>query len=384
MNPTSGVFIRELASHVGVESDLEVMVQVPRFPPLRRYAVERRALKGVRPTSEDDPYKVSYFGTPYVPRWGLPESAVVGAAVSLASLSCLWATSRKAGVDLVHSHMGLNSFTGAAVALRHRVPLVTTVNGSDINVGTQVRPGNGFRRWATLRGLQASRMVIGISQDLCSKVAGLGIPEERVVHIPDGFDGAKFHPMDASGARRALGLPLDRKIVLSVSNLVPVKGLDLLIDAFAKSRSSSEGAHLYIVGDGPEYEPLSQAIGEQGVENKVHLVGRRDHSEVPLWMNACDLFAMASHSEGWPSVLPEVLACGRPVVATAVGGIPEIICEELLGELVSPGDAPGLMKAIDRNLRRSFDSEAISSYVQRFEWGCIVPRVLEVYRSVAA
>ncbi|MBI4219907.1 MAG: glycosyltransferase [Chloroflexi bacterium] len=324
----------------------------------------------------------------------------MGIATILSGVCILWWTlTTRQRPDVVHGHMGLNAFTAALVARWRRVPLVTNMNGSDVNFGTEVRRGNRFRRWATILGLRSSRMVISISEDLTLKVIALGVSSLRVVHIPGGFDEAKFHPrvvhipdgfdeakfrqIEKNEARRSLGLPTDGKIVLSVASLSRVKGPDVLLDAFGRCRSAG-GLDLYLVGDGPERDDLAAAARRVGLDGRVHFMGRRPHEEIPLWMSACDLFVMASRNEGWPSVLSEVLGCGRPVVATAVGGIPEIIKDGFLGELVEPENPEALAVAIDRNLGRSFDSEAISRYAEQFRWSAIVPRVMEVYKAVVS
>ena len=383
LNRTRGVFIQELAQRMGTRCRLIVLVMVPRYPPLPRYATQRHALEELQEGLESSAsYDVQYVKVPYLPPWRLPENLAAGQGAVLAAVSALWcALTQKFRPDVIHAHMGLNSFTGATVSRLTRAPLVTTVNGSDINYGTQPRPGNGFRRWATLVGLRSSNTVVGVSQDLCRKVIGLGIPASRVVHVPNGFDASKFHPMDPAKARQELGLPPDGRIVLSVGNLVPVKATDLLIKALSSLNNTSDNVYLYCVGGGPEEQGLRSLARQEKVDHKVRLVGPRPHHEIPLWMNACDLFVMASRNEGWPSVLPEALACGKRVVGTAVGGIPEIIHDEALGELVEPGNAAALAGAISRNLDRPGNPEAICSYAKQFEWGIIVPRLLAIYAS---
>ncbi len=381
-NPTSGTFIKELAAKVGAACNLTVLVLVPLFPPTERYAAESRATAHLPDQSSMDTFTVKYLKVPYVPQWRLPESLATGLSSLLTTLFVLWWVIRRSiRPDLVHAHMGLNVFVGRVVGLWRIAPLVTTVNGSDINYGTQVRPGNGFRRWATLFGLRSSRRVIGISQALCQKVVSLGVPESRVVHIPDGFDKSRFYPMDQAEARRKLDLPVHGKILLSVGNLVPVKGLDVLIEAFGKCQQAAGDVRLYCVGGGSESRRLQAMVRDMRLTEEVFFPGRRPHPEVSLWMNACDLFVMSSRNEGWPSVLSEVLACGKPVVGTRVGGVPEIINEESLGELVDPDNPEALADAIDRNLQRRFDADAICEYAQQFDWSRIVPRVLEVYES---
>ena len=282
---------------------------------------------------------------------------------------------------LIHAHIGVNAFVGALIARSVHAPLVTTVQGSDINYGIDRSVGNRFRRWATLFGLRSSAAIVGVSPSICRKVVETGIPNSRVTQIPNGFDVSKFYPMSRADSRQKLGLPLDKKIVLYVGNLVPVKGVDILIDAFDRIRSVDDGPVLYCVGDGSEAPLLKSRIKERNLEKNVFLLGRRPHDEIPLWMNACDLFVLASRNEGWPTVLSEVLACGKPVVGTNVGSIPDIMRHEFLGEVVPTEDPVALSNGIQRVLNYPDDSAKIRSYASQYTWDHISSSILKTYEA---
>lgn len=383
-NPSSGVFISEQAVHIGPECELEVLALIPWFPPLARYAEQRRLLTVLPKRLRYPSHTVKFLRVPYVPPWRLPEDAVTALTSIVVSLVARrWVRRRRGEPDLIHAHMGLNAFTGAMMARVVKVPLITTVYGSDINLGIRFPGGKRFRRWAQMFGLRSSQAVIGVSKALCREVVELGVSESKVHHIPNGFDESKFFAMNPAVVRSKLGLGLSEKIVLYVGNLVRVKGVDVLIDAFTRMRYLSGEVLLYCVGDGPDRGRLQAQAKECGLSQRVVFVGRRPHAEIPLWMNACDLFVMASRNEGWPTVLSEVLACGKPVVATAVGGIPEIVRHKFLGELVEPEAPAALAASMLRILRRQADSNAIQSYAQQFSWRRIAAEILRVYDAVS-
>src|SRR5262249_14001014 len=135
--------------------------------------------------------------------------------------------------------------------------------------------------------------------------------------------------------------------VLVAANLVRRKGVDVLLAAIAEIAARSRCA-LWIAGEGPERAALSAEATRLGVADRVTFLGRR--SDVPDLLEACDVFALPSRQEGLGVAALEAMARGRPVVASAVGGLAEIVAPEETGYLVAPGDAPALGAAIERVL----------------------------------
>jgi glycosyltransferase involved in cell wall biosynthesis len=112
------------------------------------------------------------------------------------------------------------------------------------------------------------------------------------------------------------------------------------------------------------------------------LAGGKPHDEIPLWMNACDLFVLPSLNEGNPTVLPEALGCGKPFVGTKVGGVPEVIASDDYGLLVEPADPEGLAEKILVALDREWDREMILAYAERYTWENIAKEIMGVYEQV--
>ncbi len=231
----------------------------------------------------------------------------------------------------------------AAVELGQRagLPVIIKVHGSDV-LGLKDHPG---RLGPTLRALRKADGIITVSQDLADRALRYGVAPERLRVIYDGVDAALFHPGSAADARAKLGLPNDRPLILFVGNLVPVKGIENLIDACSLLAGQNLPFGCYLVGRGPLHRRLEQRVIQHGLQDAVHLVGPVAHHDLPDWYRAADVFVLPSYSEGVPCVLLEAAACRTPFVATRVGGIPEI-AHLGTSQLVEPGNAAALAQAI--------------------------------------
>ena len=142
-----------------------------------------------------------------------------------------------------------------------------------------------------------------------------------------------------------LQLPQEAAILLSVGSLRALKGFQFLLSAVERIRTSPADMdlRLYIIGDGEYRRTLQDQIDRTGLQPQVKLVGQVPHRQLFKWYNAADLFCLASSREGWPNVIMESLACGLPVVATPVGGIPEILISERYGLLLPSAEPSQLV-----------------------------------------
>ena len=191
--------------------------------------------------------------------------------------------------------------------------------------------------------------MVAVSQDIKSKLCELGLPPAKVHVVYRGINVEQFSPGDRRAARRRLGLPCDRPLLVWVGRMARVKGLDVLVEACAILKARQIDFHVALVGDGPLQEGLQAACLARGVQEQVRFVGSVRHHELPDWYRAADLTILPSLSEGVPNVLLESLACGTPFVASRVGGIPEIASPGI-DRLVTPSDPVELADAIAQQL----------------------------------
>jgi glycosyltransferase involved in cell wall biosynthesis len=212
----------------------------------------------------------------------------------------------------------------------------------------------------------------------------VGVPKERVSFVPNGYDSQKFKILDAEACRKHLQLPIAGKIVLSVGSLRSVKGHAYLIMAMAKLVSEGVDASCVIVGEGGLRRKLEKLSTRLHVQDAVRFAGNRPHSEIPTWINACDILAIPSLSEGNPTIMFEALGCGRPVVASRVGGIGEVIDDGEQGFLVAPSDSEELARRIKDALNRDWDREQIRSYAEQFSWERIASQIVTIYSDASS
>jgi glycosyltransferase involved in cell wall biosynthesis len=283
--------------------------------------------------------------------------------------------------DLVDAHYAYPD--GAAAARLARTlgaPFVLTVRGSDLEVLAQ----SPAQRGPIQRTLREARAVIAVSRSLERRAVELGTPRDRVHVVPNGVDTTRFRVLDRAAAREGLGLPADGRILLAVARLDPIKGLDFLLDAVAALRAGARGAgvSLHVVGEGPERRALEAAIARLGLGATVTLHGAAAPEALPLWYAAADVVCLTSHSEGCPNVVTEALACGRPVVATAVGGVPDLVRGGENGFLLQTRDPVAAAEQLARALETPWSAEAIAARACR-SWEAVALEQLAIYRSAA-
>ena len=199
-------------------------------------------------------------------------------------------------------------------------------------------------RW-THRGC---RYTIGNSPSVIDHLARTaGIPRDRLKLVRGGIDPiplAQAAPIEKS----EIGVPNDAPMVLWVGRLDPVKGLDVLVQAFERGLGT-ERAHLVLAGDGPSRDKLAERIEKSGRRNQIHMLGSRD--DIPRLLKAADVFVLPSRTEGLPNALLEAMAAGCPIVTTDVPGCRDLIEHESSGLIVPPDDPGALIVAIARLLQ---------------------------------
>jgi glycosyltransferase involved in cell wall biosynthesis len=282
--------------------------------------------------------------------------------------------------DIVHSHfLWPQGYAGARFKEEYAVPFVVTAHGYDI-YSLPFKDEEWKKKIEDV--LNAADHIITVSQRNLSCIKKLNTSTPVTV-IPNGFRSDLFFPRDTSVCRKVLNLPQDKKIILTVGIFEPIKGHKYLIEAMHAIISERKDVLCVIVGGGGLRTTLERQIHALGLEDYVRLVDGKPHDEIPLWMNACDLFVLPSLDEGNPIVMFEVLGCGKPFVGTRVGGVPQVIISDTYGLLVRPGDTGELAEKILTALDWEWNREEILTYAEQFTWENIVKEILGVYTKVS-
>ncbi len=257
------------------------------------------------------------------------------------------------------------------------VPVVAMGVGSDVH-----NIGDRFTLMRTRAVLRQADFLAAISGDLRHRMVAMGAAAERTRTIVSGCDISVFHPRNRLEARQKLGLDAAAEAVVYIGRMDVKKGLRELVAAAAALHSARPRLRVYLVGEGPDRLLIENAIAANHAGEYIHALPECAFDAVSVWMAAADLVTLPSYMEGCPNVVLEALASGRPVVATNVGGIPEMMNDEH-GQLVQPRDPDALAVALAAALDRSWDAQAISSHGSR-SWDAVAAEVLEIFQSLVS
>ncbi|MDB5047944.1 MAG: glycosyl transferase, group 1 [Fibrobacteres bacterium] len=366
VHDTQGLFVLERVRHMGHHADVKVVSPIPWFPLQRlfpRYARNR----DVKRRQSHGNLAVLHPRFPILP--GLHVLTAVSQAIALLLDAETRGLVRDAEVLDVHWTFP-DGFAAAILGFCFGKPFVITLRGHEA-----FYEGQGRLREALIRlCLRRAAGVIAVSEELRQKaIVQAGIAPDRIKTVPNGIDAKRFHPLDRAASRNALKLKAEGKLLLSVGRLSPGKGFHLLVDALPSVLREFPDTVLLIVGEpdpegGQAYlEKIRLSIERHGLSGHVRFLGKIAPADLVPWYSACDCFCLASASEGCPNVVLEALACGRPVVATAVGGIRDMLEDARLGIMADPAgsDFPA---RISQALSITWDSEYIFGKMKGQDW----------------
>jgi glycosyltransferase involved in cell wall biosynthesis len=263
----------------------------------------------------------------------------------------------------------------AAVALgaRYGVPVSIKARGADIHYWGRAR-GTAAQ---VLGAARAADGMLAVSAAMRDDMIALGMPGERIRVHHTGVDLDRFAPLDRGPAKAALGVT--RPLVVSVGALIPRKGHDVVIDAVA----ALPGVTLVIAGEGPARAALASQIARLGLGERVRLIGSVPHADLPRWLAAADVMALASSSEGLANAWVEALACGTPVVIADAGGAGEVVTGASAGRIVARTPGP-FAAAIGELLAAPPSSQAVRAAAERFTWPANTAALYEHLRGLVA
>lgn len=251
-------------------------------------------------------------------------------------------------------------------------PVVITARGSDVNLLPEYPLPRRMIQWAA----RNAAGMITVSQALKDRLVQLGAPAAAVTPLRNGVDLQRFEPLDRATIRNQLGI--DRYTILSVGNLIELKGHHLIIRALQRMPD----VILLIAGKGPERDKLEALARELQVADRVRFLGAVPQAELKLYFNAADVMVLASSREGWANVLLESMACGTPVVASNVGGSPEVVAAPEAGLLMSDYSSDGVADAVQRLRARNPDRAAVRRYAEQFSWDFTTRGQIELFEKI--
>jgi glycosyltransferase involved in cell wall biosynthesis len=382
VQPGAGLFIRERMFRVGRELPLAVVAPTPWFP---GQGLLKRWKPGFRPGAPA--YERQQGVDVWFPRFLSVPGALKGLDglfMALAAWPRLRRLRREGRLDLIDAHFGYPD--GYAATLLGRwlgVPVTITLRGTEVRHAKD--PSLAPRLRAALK--RASR-VIAVSDSLRRVAIGLGIDAGKLQVVGNGVDLDKFQPLPRAEARAALGLPADAQVLITVGALVERKGFHRVIELLPALRREHPGLiYLAVGGSSPEGDmsaALDCQVQELGLGDAVRFLGPVVPDQLRVPLSAADVFVLATRNEGWANVILEAMACGLPVVASAVGGNAEVVASAELGTIVPFGDAAALESALRDALTRDWDRAAIRRHAEANTWAHRVEDLLAALHGAGA
>lgn len=286
---------------------------------------------------------------------------------------------------LIHAHFSYPDGYGMMkLAKRWNIPLVISALGT---IERKVAYEGSYTSKQIIEAMSFADRILSVSEDLKLHIVNLGIDKNKVHVVPNGVDIGKFKPAGKAHARSILNLPRDKNIVLFVGALRKIKGVDYLIEA-AHSFVDKD-TYLFMVGrDDGLKKNLEKRAHELKIANYIKFTGPVNHEDIPLWISASDILVLPSLSEGRPNVILEALACEVPVVATDVGGIPELMVDGETGYLVPPKSPDELSRKInklldDKNRREKMGKFGRKCIIQRgLTWEAHAKTTVDIYQEL--
>ena len=258
--------------------------------------------------------------------------------------------------DIVHSNFTWSSgFAGSKIAKDYGVPFVVSCRGYDI-YDLPFRDSDWRSKIVSV--LESANGIISVSRSNRECVRRLGIQRDVDI-ILNGFNSESFCIRDMEESRNRLDFPQNKKIILSVGNQSEVKGHIYLIKAMKILVEQKKNVVCYLVGTGKLTNNYKKVVQDLGLKNSIFFEGHVNHKVLPIFYSASNLFVLPSLNEGTPNVLLEAMGCGIPIVATNVGGVPDLITDNRIGCIVNPKDSEALAKSISNCIEKDWDSDYI-------------------------
>lgn len=360
-NPVAGIFLREHAKAISLYNDIVVLIRDDIDPSIRRgfYKIDDNIEDGLRTL------RLRYRKSP------IPKTTYL---IYLWGMLSAFRKLLKEGFkpDVIHANVYKAGVPAVLLGKLYKIPVVISEHFSSF----PRRMIKGMEKLKARFAMNRADLIMPVSENLIKHIRAYGIQNDFKV-VPNAVNTEIFHPNPDKKNHH-------HKRILLVALLNPIKGVPYLLDALVTLSKKRNDFFLDIVGDGPYRKEYERYVYELGIDDKVRFHGLKNKEQVAQFMRESDFFILPSIWENLPCVLIEAMASGLPIIATSVGGIPEIINEKV-GILVKPKDAEALSNAIFYMLEniQNYSKEKIAFYARRrFSYEVVGKKFDKIYRNL--
>lgn len=385
IHPNHGNFIHNHVKHLVREGcEVRVISPVPYAPKLLWIKPKWKRYGQI-------PYSDLIEGIPvYYPRFltlpGAWNHGLTCYSMYMGLRKCVDIIMRDFGPEIIHTHTATyDGYVGLMLKTKYSLPLICSLRGSDIHTYPHYEP---FTKYLTRKVLEESDLIMSVSAELKARALQIGNPKRDISILYNGcdIDFDSYSEECRNKNRIKLSIPQDDKVLIYIGSIQKDKGIYELINTFHKLINKYDKLHLILIGEGRERKNLENIINTTN-NSKFHLLSSVPHLDITKWLKTADLFVYPSYNEGLPNAVLEAMACGLPVVATRVGGIPEVIIDGQNGILVDSMNEAQLYTAIDSllcNYRLSLNmgirgTEVIES---KFSWSKNALQTIKQYKEL--
>jgi glycosyltransferase involved in cell wall biosynthesis len=385
-NPTQGIFIHNQIKHMlKVGCEVKVISPVPVSPKLLWFKEKWKNYGNIPFYDVVDTVNVYYPRYINIPgKW----SHIISTYGTCCMInSNIDAIIREYKPQLLHAHTATpDGYYGLKLKHKYNLPLVCSLRGSDIHTYPFQ---NKLTKILTRKVILKADQVVSVSDALKNAAERIAQPKREIRVVYNGCEITELARADDRNEdiRKQLGIKVKDIAMIFVGDIDRVKGIYELINAFMLLKGKYSNLHLILLGNGPDLQTVRNMTLLNSSTRAIHFMDTRPHDEVFQCLKAADLFVLPTYNEGLPNALLEAMACGLPIIATKVGGIPEVVRNGINGILIEPMNSGALYHAMDFVLSNNDIAEMMARkgkmLVEReFTWQNTAERIITIYDNL--
>ena len=386
INSISGIFIHHQVKALQKEGcKVKVISPVPYIPQILCFNSKWKKYKQI-------PKYINYDGIPvYYPRYfRLPGKwfwSISCYTMNYGIRKFVDSIIREFAPDIFQVYTAtLDGYAGLMLRKKYNIPLICSFRGDDINICPKY---DQFTHYLTKKVIVESDQITTVSNSLKIVAERIGKPKKEIQVVYNGCD-SKMFSYNTKGRlviRKKLRISSKKLVIIFVGDLAKYKGIFELLSAFTKLNYKYSNLYLILIGKIPDRTALDKIVSSNYLNNKIYIVGEIPQNEIPYWLSASDIFVFPTYNEGLPNAVMEAMACSLPIIATKVGGIPEVVRDGQNGILIDKKSVISIEHSIEKLINNKNMCKKMGEYgrtiiEEKFTWNNSAKKLIGIYNSI--